>query len=114
DPKPEDEPYVAPALRYRDATDEMGLGSQNGAQIVSGYLDLDGYADLVMSDNAGIDDFAGGTRYHALLMNREREDGGRMFVDATEESGFFQRRSGAGARPSVDHIFADLDGDGDP
>jgi hypothetical protein len=109
-----DEPYVAPALRYVDATEEVGLASQNGAQIVAVDLDLDGYADLVMSDNAGVDDFAGGTRYHALLMNREREDGGRMFVDATEESGFFQRRSGEGGRPSVDHIFADLDGDGDP
>ena len=109
-----DEPYVAPVLRYVDATEAVGLASQNGAQIVAVDLDLDGYADLVMSDNAGVDDFAGGTRYHALLMNRERDDGGRMFVDATEESGFFDRRSGEGGRPSVDHIFADLDGDGDP
>jgi enediyne biosynthesis protein E4 len=114
DPQIEDEPYVAPALRYRDATMEVGLGSQNGSQITAVDLDLDGYADLVMSDNAGVDDFAGGPRYHALLMNREREDGGRTFVDATEESGFFRRRSGEGGRPSIDHIFADLDGDGDP
>ncbi len=108
-------PYVAPDLAFTDATDRVGLTGWNGSQIVAVDLDSDGYPDLVMSDNAGIDDFGGtGPRYHAVLMNRPGDDGGRVFVDATESSGLFQRRSGEGGRPSVDHIFADLDGDGDP
>jgi enediyne biosynthesis protein E4 len=114
EPGHQDPPYVAPPLEYLDATERVGLGTQNGAQIVAVDLDLDGYADLVMSDNGGIDDFAGGPRYHAVLMNVASDDGGRTFVDATEESGLFQRRAGKGGRPSIDHIFADVDGDGDP
>lgn len=103
----------AGTLDYTDATDAWGLSAVNGSQLQAVDLDGDGYPDLVAADNSGIDDYAGGPRYHWLLMNRSDGAGGRMFVDETEASGLFQRRSGTGGRPSIDHVFADVDGDGD-
>ncbi|MDP2315601.1 MAG: CRTAC1 family protein [Pseudomonadota bacterium] len=117
-PDPWPEPEEGPgALVYTEATEAWGLGAVNGAQLQAVDLDGDGYADLVVNDNSGIDDFeasAGGTggRYHWTLMNRPDGAGGRVFLDETEASGLFARREGAGGRPSVDHIFADVNGDG--
>ena len=115
EPAIHDDPPVegANGMAFTDATDAWGLSTINGAQMQAVDLDGDGYPDLVMDDNNGIDDDAENLRYHWVLMNRDDGSGGRTFVDQTDESGFFQRRSGEGRRPSVDHVFADVDGDGD-
>lgn len=103
----------AGGLAFVDETEAWGLLQVNGAQMGAVDLDADGWPDLVTNDNQGIDDFAGGTRYHWTLMNRPDGKGGRTFVDETEASGLYARREGEGGRPSVQHVFADVDGDGD-
>lgn len=109
-----DPPAPGPGgMAFTERTEAWGLAAVNGAQLQAVDLDHDGWPDLVADDNVGVDDFQGGPRYHWVLMNRPDGAGGRTFVDETVASGLFARREGDGGRPSVDHVFADVDGDGD-
>lgn len=100
---------------YEDATERWGLTGINGSRLSVADLDGDGWPDLVISDVSvhTRDDFASGTRYHYVLMNRPAEGGGRTLVDETEESGLFDTRDGAGGRAAQIHVYGDVDNDGD-
>ncbi len=107
---------------YVDATAAWNLARDGGLGVVGNRisaadLDHDGYPDLVVhaitSNLRENED--GGRRIVWMLMNRARPDGGRMFVDATVDSGFFQLRDGTTAqlRSAQLAVFADIDNDGD-
>ncbi len=106
----------AGGMSFVDQTDAWGLSTAHGESLQVVDLDGDGFPDLVTQDNGGIDDFTDPSveRFHFVLMNRPNPSGtGRIFVDETEASGLYQRRTGDGGRPSTQHVFFDMDGDGD-
>jgi hypothetical protein len=107
---------------YVDATNAWNLSRDGGLGVVGNRisaadLDHDGYPDLVVhaitSNLRQSTD--GGRRLVWMLMNRAGADGGRMFVDATVDSGFFQVRGGSTTqlRSAQLAVFADIDNDGD-
>ena len=108
---------------YVDATADWNLSLDGGMGVVGNRisaadLDHDGYPDLVIhaiTSNLRQSTEDGGRRLVWLLMNRARPDGGRMFVDATIDSGFFQIRGGSTTqlRSAQLAVFADIDNDGD-
>ena len=100
---------------FEDRTETWGLAGITGTHLTAADLDGDGYPDLVVTEGNthARDDFDAGERYHWLLMNRPGDDGGRVFVDATEDSGLFAVREGEGGRSAQIHVFGDVDNDGD-
>jgi len=121
--------------QFTDTTIAWGLGDGGlamvGTTIISADLDNDGYPDLIIENGPqdarepipsfwdggfhNLDD-GGFLRFHAVLMNRPRPDGGRMFVDTTEESGLFQVRGGSTTEFRMAHLAAigDVNNDGNP
>ncbi|MBS2027047.1 MAG: CRTAC1 family protein [Deltaproteobacteria bacterium] len=100
----------------------LGDGGLNltGNRIIAADLDGDGYPDLIVHaiyTNARslvpLSDGGTGPLYEHVLMNRPNPNGGRMFVDATVESGVFQVRAGQGLRSAQLAVAADIDNDGD-
>ena len=103
---------------FTDTTEAWGLVGITGGRLSAADLDNDGYPDLLVREGSafGRDDFAAGTRYHYVLMNRANPDGGRMFVDETVQSGLFVARDEDPAtvgRASQVTIMGDVDNDGD-
>lgn len=97
---------------FQDATAQWGLTGIVGNRIVTADLDGDGYPDVVISAN-------GPNKRNQpvkVLRNRPGQNGGRTFVDATADSGFFQVRAGGmpgDTRSAHVAVFADVDNDGD-
>jgi hypothetical protein len=102
-----------------DQTPAWGLAAARGTNLSVPDLDGDGFADLVVLDgsyNERSDLTASPPVYHVqVLMNRPRDGGGRMFVDATQTSNLLALHDGtAGYGRVATHIaFADIDNDGD-
>lgn len=97
---------------FEDATAEVGLVGVTGIRLSAADLDGDGYPDLVVR-NVGLSTHdPGAPRLAWVLMNRPGE-GGRRFVDATEESGFLALPQGGTGRTSQIVVFGDVDNDGD-
>jgi hypothetical protein len=128
-------PHAEQPSQFTDTTVEWGLGDGGlgmvGTTIVSADLDNDGYPDLIIEDgpqnareviptyyDGGFHNLPDGgfLRFHAVLMNRPRPEGGRMFVDDTEGSGIFQVRGGSTTEFRMAHIAAvgDINNDGNP
>lgn len=119
------DPHAGGQPNFTDETAAWGLADALGTRIVSGDVDGDGYADLLLNrGNPSTREKVGGARMVRLLMNRPAPSGtGRVFVDATEDSGLYQRRpKGANELTAVTRkfrrathltILADVDNDGD-
>jgi len=112
------DPRAAGAPAFSDATAAWGLGAVVGNRLVSADLDGDGWPDLLVTAISSNRRETIGTPPKLVwaLMNRPRPDGsGRMFVDATVESGLWQTRDGSttALRSAHLHVTADVDNDGD-
>jgi hypothetical protein len=113
--------HAAGAPWFTNATEAWGLGPSGldltGNRIIAADLDGDGYPDLVVhavSSNRR-ESVGAATHLVRLLLNRPRPGGGRVFVDATQESGAFQVRGGSTTeyRSAQVAVAADVDNDGD-
>jgi len=110
--------HAAATPTFADNTAAWGLSDVTGNRIVSADLDGDGFPDLLVTavssnkrETIGV-----APKLVWALMNRPRPDGtGRMFVDATADSGIYQVRGGSTTEFRAAHIAvaADLDNDGD-
>ena len=104
---------------YADKTGDWGLGDVVGNRIVTADLDGDGYPDLIINAIGATNkrEPLDGTppKLVCVLMNRPRQGGGRTFVDATVDSGFFQVRGGSTTELRCAQVasFGDIDNDGD-
>lgn len=100
---------------FANATDASQLAAINaaGMRISSADYDADGDVDLLIRRvvNTGDDFSEGGQRDVWLLRN----DGGGVFEDVTESSGFVTRRDSdtTKGRPVEVAVWADVDNDGD-
>ncbi len=98
---------------FRDGTAEWGLLGVDGQRISVTDLDGDGWADVMIRNGSGPDDFlADGGRRRWLLRNT----GAKSFVDVTEESGLLAGRTDTSpefGRPAEIWISGDVDNDGD-
>lgn len=108
---------------FRDITQQMKLGENGipayGNRIASADFDGDGFPDLLVHGTQGHarDDLASNPpkRYRWLLLNRPdpTDPKKRIFVDATESSGYLKTTDGkAFGRVSHFAIFADVNNDG--
>ncbi len=99
---------------HAEATVEWGLSEVRGVVYIAPDLDGDGYADLVASESPtdARDDIDGGVYYHRVMMNREQE-GRRVFVDATVESGLITNQDGTTGTAHDWYVAGDVDNDGD-
>ncbi len=108
---------------FKDITESMGLGANGlpayGNRLSSADLDGDGYPDLLVHGTGSHvrDELKANPpkRYRWVLMNRPhpKEPGRRVFVDATEASGYLNvDRGQSGGRVSHFAIFADVNNDG--
>ncbi|MDI7268835.1 MAG: CRTAC1 family protein [Myxococcota bacterium] len=107
---------------FANVTAEVGLDAANlhviGNRIVSGDLDGDGYADLIVHavyGNERDDPTASPPVYRKrVLLNRPGPGGGRVFAEWTVESGYGRIRDVEGLG-RVAHLaaLADVDNDGD-
>jgi hypothetical protein len=113
--------HAGGTAHFTDATDAWGLGASGlsvvGNRIVAADLDGDGYPDLLVHAISSNKRETIGTPPKLVwaLMNRPRPGGGRMFVDATLDSGIFQVRGGSTTELRSAHLaaIADVDNDGD-
>ncbi len=114
------DPHAAPdaGIQFTNVTADWGIAADGGlpleaTTLVATDLDSDGYPDLIAIN--GFNAFPGGRETIptmvngklqnlpdgglsfsiAVLMNRPKPDGGRVFVDATAESGLAQIRGGS-------------------
>ncbi len=96
---------------FRDVTEEWGITAE-GHQIEVVDIDGDGWADLVVHDEGGVDDFSTEEGRVTWVL---RNTGAGGFEDVTVESGFRARRSGDSTvgRPGQAMASADFDNDGD-
>ncbi|CAN5562547.1 CRTAC1 family protein [soil metagenome] len=116
-PGPSCDVHAAPKTSFEDRTAAWGFTGVVGNRLTNADLDGDGYPDLVMGQNATnkqakSDLSEPGPR---VFMNRPGQGGGRTFVEATKDSGFFQVRGGDGTlfRNAQVTSFGDVDNDGD-
>ncbi len=105
--------------QFTDATSDWGLGGLAMGAFYAADLDHDGYPDLiVLSGNQDErETIPRGANWDVgVLMNRTNPQGGRMFVDATAESGLFQIRGGSTTEYRMTQIVAvaDVNNDGNP
>jgi hypothetical protein len=96
---------------FSDATQELGLDVTRGSRVSVADLNNDGWPDFIVGKSnrptLGVD-FT-----YTLYMNEEENNGNRIFVNRTEESGINARRFGDGDRIADVAGFADIDNDGD-
>ncbi len=104
---------------FTEITAEVGLAPSAdltplGTIVTVGDFDGDGFPDMVSSIWTAMRETPGGMRGHFLFMNRPNPSGaGRVFVDATADSGIMATRDGVGGRCFGGSSAADLDNDGD-
>jgi hypothetical protein len=108
-------PVSADGAWFTEVTAEVGLGKTAalepvGTSVVAGDLDGDGYADLVAHVFPSQREPTGTKRTRFVFMNRPdpRDPAQRVFVDASEESGLFATRDGAGGRGFSQTALGDL------
>ena len=114
------DPHATPdgGIQFSNVTADWGIAADGGlpleaTTLVAADLDGDGYPDLIAINgfnafptgretipsivNGKLQNlFDGGLSFSiAVLMNRAKPDGGRLFVDATQESGLAQIRGGS-------------------
>lgn len=105
------------ALKFERKTPEWGLTESRGNHLQAIDLDRDGYPDLLVQSGGSARSPVGMAQITRVLMNRPRPGGGRMFVEATVDSGFGAVRPDAkpanGAlRSSQIVVAADVNNDG--
>ena len=98
---------------FKEVTDDWGLTGVLGIKASVTDIDGDGWADLLVRNGGGPEDFSPeGNRSRWVLRNT----GEGRFEDATESSGLFTARyaePAAGTRPGDVVASADVDNDGD-
>lgn len=119
DPVPFCDVHAGTTPRFTDRTDAWGLGKDGlaltGNRMIAADLDGDGYPDLIVSSNTpnkrDLIDESPGVR---VLFNRPGPNGGRVFVDGTQESGIFQVRGGSDIEYRAAHlaVAGDVNNDG--
>ncbi len=100
---------------FSDNTVAWGLVGVAGGRVMSGDLNGDGYADLLVhSFTPNVRETLGGAKLTYLLMN-EADGDKRAFVDRTYESGFAVPADGSTTELKASHlaVLADVDNDGD-
>jgi enediyne biosynthesis protein E4 len=100
---------------FSDTTDAWGLVGVAGGRVMSGDVNGDGYADLLVHGFApNTRETVGGAKLTYLLINEAAGDG-RVFVDRTYESGFAVPADGSTTELKASHlaVLADVDNDGD-
>lgn len=104
---------------FVEVTDALGLGATDDFEplatgIVAGDLDGDGWEDLVLAVFPAQRQAQGAPPTRFVMMNRPSTSGdGRMFVDATDESGLTITRDGTPGRGFSVTSLGDVDNDGD-
>ncbi|MBL8741631.1 MAG: VCBS repeat-containing protein, partial [Myxococcales bacterium] len=100
---------------FSDETVAWGLVGVAGGRVMSGDLNGDGYADLLVHGfTPNVRETVGGAKLTYLLMN-EADGDRRVFVDRTYESGFAVPADGSTTELKASHlaVLADVDNDGD-
>ncbi len=116
---PEQEPVVCePGSRweagvpaFQEVTEDWGLSGVLGGMFTVADIDGDGWADLLVRNGGGPDDFSeGGERSRWVLRNT----GNGSFEDFTEASGLYASRfDSEGNRSGQTAVAGDVDNDGD-
>lgn len=100
---------------FIEGTDTWGLSGVTGVHYAAGDLDGDGYPDLIVTEGTtNARDAYPDTRLRFVMMNRDRDGGGRQLVDETATSGLLVARDGNTTGTSHNfYIEGDVDNDGD-
>ena len=87
---------------------QVGISGALGRRVTFGDVDGDHFPDFI-AIQTGV---TPGLQH--LYLNRPNPDGGRMFVETTQESGILQSENpDAGEQVALMVAFADVDNDGD-